>query len=302
LFIKNIQEIPGMNPWHRIILLGAFLVWGASALAQGTGTSVPELMGYAKAAEADLDYDRAIEFWNTIIAHPDVNATQRMEASVSAGIIERIRGKSLEARIHFQYVLKKDIAHQLPKETEPKIKDFFELVRKEVKAELVRQGKTKIELDAGKAALDKEKAALGQEKAALKKTKAELDAEKAALDAEKNKPAKTLVITQKEEVPAPAPAAVEQKVEKKGMGGMTIMGGTVAALGAATLGLGGIAAYLATTEQAAALATDIQTERGAHYDQRNLYIGMGNAGYVVGGVLLATGVALIAVDLALGGE
>jgi hypothetical protein len=294
-----------VNPFRPLAAVFLALCICGGAWAQAAGTSVKELMDYAMAAEKDLDYDRAVEFWNTVIAHPDITPEQRLFASVRAGTIERIRGRNLEARIHFQYVLKKAPDHQLPAGTEPKIKDFFELVRQEVKEELKKKG---VDLDAKKAELEKEKAALDAEK---KKLEAE---KKAQAEKEKNAPPpKTVVIREKAEAspqkekPATAAptssASVDEKVEKdRGMGGFMIIGGTVAALGVATLGLGGLSWYLSGVEHDRAIASTVQTERMAIYEQRDLYVLLANGGYAVGGVLLATGAALIVVDLALGGE
>jgi hypothetical protein len=118
------------------ILLAMPLVFLAAppAWAQGeSGAKVQELIQWAQKAEADLEYDRAAEFWASIIAHPNASEAQKVDASLHAGIIERVRGNRAEARDHFEYVLRRDINHKLPEGTEPKIANFFELIRDDLK-------------------------------------------------------------------------------------------------------------------------------------------------------------------------
>ncbi len=114
------------------ILLVAFVAHATFARAQDVD-SPEQLSTWASEAEADFEYDRAIELWNTVIAHPDVTQAQRLKASAHAGSIERIRGNQLQARIHFLYVLDRNIDYLLPAETEPKITQFFEMIRAEMR-------------------------------------------------------------------------------------------------------------------------------------------------------------------------
>jgi hypothetical protein len=97
-----------------------------------------ELAERARFAEGDLDYDRAADLWLEVIGNPETSDTLRFEANLSAGAIERIRGNDTEARFHFQYVLRQDPEFRLPDDTPPKVRNFFELVRQEVKAEIAR--------------------------------------------------------------------------------------------------------------------------------------------------------------------
>jgi len=115
------------------LMLGIVLLTTAVELRAQGSESLDEMVSWAEAAEADLEYDRALELWNTVIAHPDVTSEQRLEASVHAGSIERIRGNQLQARVHFMYVLDQDIDYLLPADTEPKIASFFEMVRAEMR-------------------------------------------------------------------------------------------------------------------------------------------------------------------------
>jgi len=97
-----------------------------------------EVADRARFAESDLDYDRAADLWLEVIGNPDTSDALRFEANLQAGAIERIRGNDTEARFHFQYVLRKDPDFRLPDETPPKVRNFFELVRQEVKADRAR--------------------------------------------------------------------------------------------------------------------------------------------------------------------
>lgn len=92
----------------------------------------------ARFAERDLDYDRAADLWLEVIGNPATSEALRFEANLQAGAIERIRGNDTEARFHFQYVLRKAPDHRLPDDTPPKVRNFFELVRQEVRAEAAR--------------------------------------------------------------------------------------------------------------------------------------------------------------------
>jgi hypothetical protein len=115
-----------------LVLVLCLAVFPSMAQAD-SGAKVSELIGWAQKAESDLEYDRAAEFWSSIIAHPEATQEEKVNASLHAGIIERVRGNRAEARDHFEYVLRRDIEHQLPKNTEPKIVNFFELIREELK-------------------------------------------------------------------------------------------------------------------------------------------------------------------------
>ena len=118
-----------MNLRLTTTLLGAALLFAAPARAE----SLDQLRARALAAEADFNYDRAVDLWVEIIARDDVTEAQRMEANLHAGKLTRALGRDMEARIHFLYVLRRDPEYRLPKDVSPKIRNFYELVRQEVR-------------------------------------------------------------------------------------------------------------------------------------------------------------------------
>jgi hypothetical protein len=87
----------------------------------------------ARAAEADLDYQRARILLAGLLDRTDTSARERLEAHYLAGQIERILGNDTEARLHFLMVLSTQPDWTLAPDTPPKVRTFFELVRAEVK-------------------------------------------------------------------------------------------------------------------------------------------------------------------------
>ena len=87
----------------------------------------------ARAAEADLDYQRAKILLVGLLDRRDLSEQEQLESHFLAGQIERILGNDTEARLHFFSVLSKKPDWALAPETPPKVRTFFELVREEVK-------------------------------------------------------------------------------------------------------------------------------------------------------------------------
>jgi hypothetical protein len=87
----------------------------------------------ARAAEADLDYQRARVLLVGLLDRKDMSDRERLEAHYLAGQIERILGNDTEARLHFLTVLSTQPEWTLAPDTPPKVRTFFELVRAEVK-------------------------------------------------------------------------------------------------------------------------------------------------------------------------
>jgi hypothetical protein len=87
----------------------------------------------ARAAEADLDYQRAKILLVGLLDRKDMSDRERLEAHYLAGQIERILGNDTEARLHFLTVLSTQPEWTLAPDTPPKVRTFFELVRAEVK-------------------------------------------------------------------------------------------------------------------------------------------------------------------------
>lgn len=87
----------------------------------------------ARAAEADLDYQRAKILLEGVLNAPNLSERERLEAHFLAGQIERVLGNDTEARLHFLAVLTAEPQWTLADDTPPKIRTFFEMVRAEVK-------------------------------------------------------------------------------------------------------------------------------------------------------------------------
>lgn len=87
----------------------------------------------ARAAEAELDYQRAKILLVGLLDRTDMSDRERLESHFLAGQIERILGNDTEARLHFLAVLSKQPEWTLGPDTPPKVRTFFELVRSEVK-------------------------------------------------------------------------------------------------------------------------------------------------------------------------
>lgn len=109
-------------------MLGAVLL--SSLLLSATPA---QDLAEARAAEADLDYQRAKILLVGLLDRTDMSDRERLEAHYLAGQIERILGNDTEARLHFLTVLSTQPEWTLAPDTPPKVRTFFELVRAEVK-------------------------------------------------------------------------------------------------------------------------------------------------------------------------
>jgi hypothetical protein len=78
------------------------------------------------------------------------------------------------------------------------------------------------------------------------------------------------------------------------------LGGGVAGIGVIIVSVSGVCGVLSSDAQQRALATDVQTERIARYDERDQYSLVANIGYATAAILLAGGTALVATDLFMG--
>jgi len=94
--------------------------------------SVEEHIRRGQAALADLEYEIAADELMIAASDPAASDEQRLRANLQAGIANRVLGRDVEARLNFHYVLSRQPAAQLPPDTAPKIRSFFELVRQEI--------------------------------------------------------------------------------------------------------------------------------------------------------------------------
>jgi hypothetical protein len=109
------------------------LLLSSSALAQDAGVpTVGERLTRARAAEANLEYQVAADELLAVISDPQATPPELLEANLRAGIVQRVLGNDVEARLHFVYVFQRMPDAELPAGQPPKIAAFFELVRQEV--------------------------------------------------------------------------------------------------------------------------------------------------------------------------
>jgi hypothetical protein len=90
------------------------------------------LVEQALEAEAALEYGTAAVHWESAVQMAPDEAT-KIEDHLRAGIARRIVGDDAMARLHFIYVLRRQPARTLDADQPPRILDFFELVRDEVR-------------------------------------------------------------------------------------------------------------------------------------------------------------------------
>jgi hypothetical protein len=109
------------------------MLLSVAALTCVLSTSSTHDLIEARAAEADLDYQRAKILLEGVLNTPDLPERERLEAHFLAGQIERVLGNDTEARLHFLAVLTAEPQWTLADDTPPKIRTFFEMVRAEVK-------------------------------------------------------------------------------------------------------------------------------------------------------------------------
>lgn len=91
------------------------------------------LIARARVAEQELHYEEAASLWLKIILRPDASGEQLIVANLNAGRMARLLQREEEARAHFVYVLQRDPERQLPRNDPPRLREFFEQVRAEVR-------------------------------------------------------------------------------------------------------------------------------------------------------------------------
>ncbi len=123
----------------------AVLVSAAPAASSTTSPAAPaavdpsakgaELLERAKKAERELEYPQAKTILVELFSTAGVSEDALIEGHLLAGAIERVLENDTEARLHFLYVLRRRPAYVLAEDAPPKVRNFFELVREELKAE-----------------------------------------------------------------------------------------------------------------------------------------------------------------------
>lgn len=110
-------------------------------IGDGGGHEIPvaERITRAETALESLDFEEAAS--ELMVALGDARATEEelLHATLLAGITNRVLDRNVEARMNFHYVLTRAPDTKLAPDTSPKIGTFFELVRREVKAENARR-------------------------------------------------------------------------------------------------------------------------------------------------------------------
>ena len=109
-----------------------FAVAAAAALISATPAALLET---ARNAERELEYQQAKAALVELFAAPGVTEEELIQGHLLAGGIERVLENDTEARLHFLYVLRRRPDHALAESQPPKVRNFFELVREEVRDE-----------------------------------------------------------------------------------------------------------------------------------------------------------------------
>jgi hypothetical protein len=106
-----------------------------AALLLAAPEPAAELLARGESLLEDLEYDLAAEELMRAAAARDATPAQRTRAHLLAGIANRIAGRDVDARLSFRNVLLAAPDTELPENTSPKVRAFFEAVRQEVAAE-----------------------------------------------------------------------------------------------------------------------------------------------------------------------
>lgn len=244
-----------------IILGGALLLLSGSLRAERP--EVEQLIERATRAEEGLDYDRASDLWIEVIAHPASTEEQRIVANFRAGSVARIRDKDVEARMHYVYVLERIPDYTLPDQTSPRIRNFFELVRQEVRSRLERE-------ESG-----------AQERAA-----------------ETPPPPPSPV----EPEPRGGAAAPTDEAPDDSPSLLLISGAAAVGVGAVLGAIGGVAGWSAQQAHESALEADVQRDRNLHYDDRDQFSLVANVCYGAAALMVAAGAAAAGLALVPGDD
>jgi len=244
-----------------------------ASVSWAQGSSVEELVERALKAERELDYDHASDLWIEVISHPHVSEDQRVFANFRAGSVACIRSKMVEARMHFTYVLERFPGYRLPPKTSPKIRNFFELVRQEVKGHMEKSPDHPKPPGPAPAVSGPE------------------SMDKASISAQTDP---------QPSPPAPPPdEAIEASPESSSQPWLLIGGAASAGAGALVAAVGGALGFAAQQAHEAAIESDVQVDRIAHYDDRDelgslatICFGAGAALLVAGGGLAGAGLLL----------
>ncbi len=110
-----------------MLALAFVLISAASA----PDSAVQTQLNRGKAAIAELEYEVAAEELMAVATAPAATEAEKVEANLLAGVVHRILGNNVEAKLHFMYVLTREPKTQLPPGQPPKVTGFYELVREE---------------------------------------------------------------------------------------------------------------------------------------------------------------------------
>jgi hypothetical protein len=104
-------------------------------VANASPMTASQRLDHAQAMIDALDYAEAADEAGFVISDPSASQAERLKANIIAGSANRIIGRDTDARLNFRYVLATDPAFSLPPSTPPKVLNYFELVRQELRSE-----------------------------------------------------------------------------------------------------------------------------------------------------------------------
>jgi hypothetical protein len=119
---------------------------GPALHAAGPAAGPAVLLDNARNAERELEYQQAKLMLVELFAAPGVTEAELVEGHLLAGSIERVLENDTEARLHFLFVLRRKPDHVLADDVPPKVRNFFELVREEVRAEIKKSEPVKADV------------------------------------------------------------------------------------------------------------------------------------------------------------
>jgi hypothetical protein len=87
----------------------------------------------ARQAMEELEYEQARDILVAVISAPETSQETLLQAHLLNGVVHRVLGNDVEARLSFLFVLERRPEIDLPPDLPPKVITFFELIRDEAR-------------------------------------------------------------------------------------------------------------------------------------------------------------------------
>ena len=109
----------------------SLLLLGVGAVLSMMPGTADETFEQAHAQIEALEYDLAATLLQEVIVAPDADEKLQIRARVELGNVEVIRGRLAEAQNHYEWALRRDPDFTLPDDEPPKVRNFFEVVKRD---------------------------------------------------------------------------------------------------------------------------------------------------------------------------